>query len=510
MQNWQQLTKTVLPASQTDVYSAADGLPMAEATFSQISDAPSPRSFHLKDEVLDAIAEHANVAQFVSFDPGLRQRHCRMFGKQRNYVFDSPVVAVSQLLESSLEKRVNVRTFGFGDLRSSDFVTALSRPDEIVDTLARFSARGLYTIVNESIDVNDGGVSGVSFGGIVEFCPGDTPRCVEYADIASFPKPLALELLSRVYGFEPKLDYAPHKRIEFSIHPVKRGFARDNTIIWEIDEAEPHRLSNNIRWPNSFSRHLGDKLFGLILANVLGFAVPRTLALPRRLRPFEFGQATSTSTGMVWVRTCPATKAPGKYATVRGWTDPFALMQADDPSGDFVSSIIVQDGVEAHYSGAFLSSNCGQPLIEGIEGTGEELMLGTEGPGNLPVDIMRDVRMLHDKVNAVLGPVRVEWVHDGRCPWIVQLQQESASSTEDVIVPAEQKCTQYVEFSVKEGLPKLRELIEGLKGTGKGIVLTGNVGLTSHLADVLREARIPSKRVDIQQGESQMRMEFPT
>jgi hypothetical protein len=482
---------------------------MTEATFSHLTDTSRLRSFHLKDEVLDAIAEHANVAQFVSFDPGLKQRRCRLFGKKRNYRFPSPLEAVSQLLECSPERKVNVRTFGLGDLRSSDFITGLTRSDEVVNALVQFSTRGLYTIVNESVDVKDGGVSGVSFGNIVEFCPGETPRCVEYADIASFPRQQGLELLKRVYGFKPKLDYAPHMRIEFSIHPAKRGFARDHTIIWEIDEAEPQKLPNRIRWPNSFSRHLGDKLFGLVLADVLGFAVPSTLALPRRLPPFKFGRPTGASSGVVWMRTCPATKAPGKFATVRGWADPFAIMQADDRTGELISSIIVQDEVEAQYSGAFLSSESGYPLIEGILGTGESLMLGTEGPDNLPKNITRDVQTLYDSVNPVVGPVRVEWVHDGRCTWIVQLQQESSSGTEDIIVPAEQESTQYVEFNVGDGLPKLRELIDSLAGKGKGVILKGHVGLTSHLADVLREARIPSKRVRIQQGESQMRMDFP-
>ena len=481
---------------------------MAEAAFSRINDTLRSRSFHLKDEVLDAIAERANVAQFVSFGADLKQRHCRIYGKPRDYLFDSPFKAVAQLLESSLENKVNVRTFGFGDSRSSDFITGLTRPDEVVNALAQFSSRGLFTIVNESVDVNDGGVSGVSFGDIIEFCPGDTPRCVEHADIASLPKQVALELFKRVYGFVPKLDYEPHKRIEFSVHPSKRGFARDHTIIWEIEESEAHGFPQRIRWPNSFSRHLGDKLFVLVLADVLGFAVPATLALPRRLPPFKFGRPTGASSGLVWIRTCPAIKTPGKFSTIRGWTDPFTLMQKDDPLGDLISAVIVQDEVEAQYSGAFLSSPSGQPLIEGTSGTGEALMLGTEGPRNLPKKTLRDVQMLYDNVDRVVGPVRVEWVHDGRCTWIVQLQQESASSIEDVIVPPEHELPEYVEFNVTDGLPRLRELIGSLAGTGKGIILKGQVGLTSHLADVLREARIPSKRVALHQADSQMQMDF--
>jgi hypothetical protein len=35
-----------------------------------------------------------------------------------------------------------------------------------------------------------------------------------------------------------------------------------------------------------------------------------------------------------------------------------------------------------------------------------------------------------------------------------------------------------------------------LQGTGEGIVLAGRVGITSHLGDLLRRARIPSRIED--------------
>jgi hypothetical protein len=48
-------------------------------------------------------------------------------------------------------------------------------------------------------------------------------------------------------------------------------------------------------------------------------------------------------------------------------------------------------------------------------------------------------------------------------------------------------------FHVGKGLEALRALIEQVEGTGEGIVLVGRVGVTSHLGDVLRRARIPSR-----------------
>ena len=58
-------------------------------------------------------------------------------------------------------------------------------------------------IVNESVDVNDGGVSGVSQGGLCEFAPGKTPRCVEEEEeVAALPVDLALSVFQRVYGLD--------------------------------------------------------------------------------------------------------------------------------------------------------------------------------------------------------------------------------------------------------------------------------------------------------------------
>ena len=41
------------------------------------------------------------------------------------------------------------------------------------------AADGYFTIVNETVDTADGGVSGVVLGDIMEFAPLDTPRGVE-------------------------------------------------------------------------------------------------------------------------------------------------------------------------------------------------------------------------------------------------------------------------------------------------------------------------------------------
>jgi hypothetical protein len=46
---------------------------------------------------------------------------------------------------------------------------------------------------------------------------------------------------------------------------------------------------------------------------------------------------------------------------------------------------------------------------------------------------------------------------------------------------------------VDEGIEALRALADQLAGSQDGVVLIGNAGVTSHLGDILRQARIPSR-----------------
>ena len=55
----------------------------------------------LKDELLSRLAEHANVAQFISFGPHpeLPQRHARLRGHRPDHRFATPEDAVDALLQ---------------------------------------------------------------------------------------------------------------------------------------------------------------------------------------------------------------------------------------------------------------------------------------------------------------------------------------------------------------------------------------------------------------------------
>ena len=444
-----------------------------------------------KDEILDRLAAVGNVAQFVGLRPrgdGLEQTFARIIGHSPNHCFDTVEQALTQLLAVSSEGRVNVRSYLPHDPRSREFVYGLSTIDEVMDNVVRLGANGLHLIVNETIDIHDGGVSGVVQGSVVEFAPDDTPRCVEKPGVASLPFKQAMEVFSRVYGFEPDIETGVGERTEFSIHPARRGWLQSHTLLWEHETDVPAANSAAQRWPNHFSRLLGDKAFGLLMADTLGFLVPRTLVIGRRIAPFTFGKPTGSSE--VWIRTCPTEPHPGLYTTLKGWVDPFKLLASEDSEGNAISSVLRQDAVLARYSGAAIVDSEGNLIIEGKTGEGDRLMLGIDLPERLPSSVKRAIQATYEKLSAKLGPVKFEWVHDGDSVWIVQLHRGATLSSATVVVPGEPR--EWNNFNVEDGLEKLRTLIHKIPKDG-GIRIIGEVGLTSHIADVLRRAGLPAR-----------------
>jgi hypothetical protein len=450
-----------------------------------------PSSGLYKDTILDRLAERANVAQFVSFGPESEPqlRHSRVRGYPPNEFFGEVEGAVSALLEGSVDRSVNVRSYHPHQPRSHEFVYGLTTPSEALAAVRRLAASGLHTIVNETVDVDDGGVSGVAFGDILEFAPGDTPRCVEKPGTASVRREAGLQLLETVYGFAPALDYKREERVEFSIHPIRRGYRHEHTIVWELEAVGPSELRAETRWPNHFSRLLGDKAFGLLVAHSLELPVPETIVISRAVAPFTFGIPTGTNEW--WIRTCPREQVPGLFTTQRGWTDPFALLQVEDPDGKALASVLGQAGVEPVYSGALLTDLEGGVTVEGVAGSGEDFMLGRASPALLPAPVLQDIRDLQARASRGLGPVRMEWVHDGHRAWVVQLHASVTPSRGSVLFPGE--ASSYRRFIVSEGIHSLRQLIEEVKVTGEGVILVGSIGITSHLGDLLRRARVPSR-----------------
>ena len=446
---------------------------------------------HHKDEILDRLAERANVAQFVSFSPELTQRYSRVSGLPANHTFSSISEAVVALLERSVESSVNVRSFDPLDPKSREFVYGIKRASEAENVVRRLAGEGLFTIVNETIDIHDGGVSGVALGDIIEFAPDDTPRCVEKPGTASFPRDLGQTFLKTIYGFGAPTEYPATTRVEFSIHPLRRGFRHAHQIVWELEDVGASSARAEVRWPNRFSQLIGDKVFGLLVAHLYGLPVPHTTVVSRRLAPFTFGRATGTREP--WIRTSPRVQVPGKFTTQRGWLDPFKLVYREDPEGDALASVVYQEGVDARFSGAAIAAETpdGPALtVEGTAGFGDEFMVGMKPRTLLPATIRRSVERLYEKAFDQLGYVRFEWVAAQRRLWVVQLHRGASPSSGRTIYPGTPLW--YVDFEVSDGLEALREMVGRVQPNGVGIRLIGDVGITSHFGDVLRKAQIPA------------------
>jgi hypothetical protein len=451
----------------------------------------STSSQQVKDQILDHLAETANVAQFVSFgpDPELPQRFSRVHGYSANHHFATPQEGVKALLDRSIATSVNIRSFDPSKPKGSQFIYGLRRSEDVLASLRGLADDGLHTIVNETIDIHDGGVSGVVLGAVVEFAPDDTPRCVELPGTLALERTAAMRALEIVYGFRPTLDYGQQYRVEFSLHPLRVGVRQEHTIVWEIERVQDPAIPAPPTWPNHWSRLLGDKAFGLLMAHLLGLPVPMTTVVPRRIAPFHFG--TPTNTGETWLRTCPTEPVPGYFTTQRGWTDPFALLNAEDPDAKAIASVLAQSGVDAKYAGGSLPGPDGNPVVEGMTGYGDRFMLGASPPTSLPQDVVADVTALMRQASSQLGPVRMEWAHDGSRAWVLQLHLAGETAQNGVIVPGE--AVRWRPYNPQEGLDALRTLIKLAAANGEGVVVTGPVGITSHVGDLLRKARLPAR-----------------
>lgn len=448
----------------------------------------------LKDDKLSFIYNAGNnIARFISVSPENKIRHVWI---DEDYTSSSDLKEnIINLINISSSKSVNIRSFSEESVKGNRFIYGkkLKDIDEIMEIINENCKEGKYSIINETIDVNDGGVSGVIMGNIIEFSPNDTPRCVEKEGVCRLPLTLGLHILKTVYGFTPEYSFGDNYRIEFSIHPSREGLKEGHTIIWEYEEIEKTEFDIKIAYPNNFSKFIGDKVFGLLLADFYNFNVPYTTVICRNVAPFTFGKLTGLNEK--WIRTSPIVKESGKYFTGDRWQDPFELMLREEQKGDKdinIASILSQNAVIPVYSGGAIITSKGI-TIEGVSGKGDEFMLGTDASEKLPIVLKKQVEFELSgliELNNILGDVSVEWVYDGAGIWIVQMNQLKHISKGNVIVKGE--AFEYLDFDVKNGLSELRKLINEIEGKNIGIRLLGNVGITSHFGDILRQFNIPS------------------
>lgn len=454
---------------------------------------------HFKDEGLDKLASNGqNVAQFTSYDDHGNQRFSRNVGQAPNHKFASQAEAAKYMLTNTPEHRVNVRSWNPYRPEGSPFTPGLSSVDDILAVLRVRQGEELHSIMHETIDIHDGGVSGVVFGNTVEITPDDTPRGVEDPGVARFTRKMGADVIKTIYGVIPDFVDNLNTRQEFTITPLRRGVMNGHTITWELRDMGGAPTEADTQWPNRLSTMLGDKAFGLVMADQIGLNVPRTTVINRRVAPFSLGQPTGC--GEFWMRTAPNTLTPGKYTTTHGWVDPYKIMQVEDPSGENIASILSQEGVDAEFSGVCAMGADGKLIINGKHGYGDDFMVGESGADTLPRDVIQKVQDNYYFASEQLGgPVRFEWVFDGDRVWTVQLHRGKSESYGNTVYPGDES-TAYMQFITHDAdghsrIEELRELIANHQ-PGIGIELIGDVGVTSHLGDMLRKARVPSRIIN--------------
>lgn len=403
-------------------------------------------------------------------------------------------LATSTTLTSALsfQKKPDGNPFFLGV--KSGFKDPAVAAQRIVDLVGE----GYYVIVNENIDPSDGGFSGVAMGDTVEFAACDVPRCVDKEEdvpCAVLSRSLTRRLVRKVYGFNLVFPFPSTWRIEFSIHPGPVGYFGEKITIWQAEEMSASEVQSAPPpvWPNRYSLHVGDKAFGLLMADLHDFPVPHTKVFGRVVPPFSFGTEVHSGEGD-WIRTCPRQQEPGLYTTHRGYMDPFALMQREDPNAENIAAIIMQQGIKPGFSGAVITSGDGKAIVEGKAGRGDSFMVGEAPPvDELPKDVSSAVTALWCELSRAFGTVRFEWVFDNyrKQPWIIQLHGGASPSIGDTIYPGD--AIKWYDFRVPGELEELRALSAKAKEEKAGIRLLGNIGITSHPADILRRDKVPSR-----------------
>ena len=448
------------------------------------------------------VKDGVNVAQFISVDKEdfnkVKYINIKDYVKQEK---DELKDIIKTLIRNSGSKSVNIRSFSDTVTKGNKLVMnkTIGNIDEILDIIKTNAEEGRHSIVNENIDVSDGGVSGVIMGDVIEFSPDNTSRCVERNGVCSLPVDIGMNILKIVYGFSPDIPFSSDYRVEFSIHPLKQGVYGTHTIIWEYEKIDERykNIKTKINFPNNFSRFLGDKVFGLLIADSLGINVPYSTVICRNVAPFSFGKDTGSYEK--WIRTAPINKEAGLYFTGKGWVDPFEMIQREEgfwSTSIKIASVICQQSVNSLYSGAGIVRELPEnDVIEGVPGNGDKFMVGiSNNQCDLPFEVIEEVKNEFNVLRnfrELLGDFTVEWVYDGNKIWIVQLNQlKEGSLKRNVIVDGDK--VEYIDFYAKEGLNKLRDFIKNIDNKKQGIKIIGEVGVTSHFGDLLRLYGIPS------------------
>jgi hypothetical protein len=228
------------------------------------------------------------------------------------------------------------------------------------------------------------------------------------------------------------------------------------------------------------------------------------------------------------LRTAPAVNEPGRYPTcyvhdvdfsafvgdsarqrnidvnglsLLGWTAITILQQrgfrlgsvptsATERITEDVPSVLAQQAVASQWSGSLITERTGA-RIEGVKGFGDRFMMSQQRKEELPDEVWSAVAQLQRNLQELIGPISMEWAHDGTTLWILQLHQELSAGSENVVVPGD--ADSWCEFDVSQGLQALRKLAEAAAASGCGIEFKQGVALTSHAAAIVRKKGIPAR-----------------
>lgn len=411
------------------------------------------------------------------------------YGIRQGDMFD--LNEIEKMLKKSKEGKVNIRTYRDDLLEGNPFVYGLDNMGDVRDEVLYLLGEGYNLIINETIDVNDCGVSGVMLNGVVEFSPFTTPRAVENEGACALPFKIALRIWEMVYNLNEDvrdklnlLGNLKNTRVEFSIHPTKPYYT-----IWDIEEVEntPENIKVNINPNNSFSRMLGNKTFGLLLVNALYIMTPMTEVYNRYLPTFKFGSIHSEQK---WTRTAPRDKTPGMFVTHKGVGDPINFISEEVPS------VLIQDEVKPIWAGSSIYED-GKLIVEGVKGFGNQFMVGMQSPEALPKEVEENVYMMNrfiekefESLGILNNGYKLEWGWTD-CDSIAVYQFNFVNQVNFNRIIVKGNVSDMIGYETEKGLEGLRELIPKLKES-QGIILKGNVGITSHFCDILREWGIPS------------------
>lgn len=460
-------------------------------------------------ENLMKLAESVNVALFCGFRPVNGQPS--FVGSnflQNSDAFHESIdmeSAVKLLFERSHMQAVSVRSHPVDDATNRSFDYWIEDPATAISLVYEYARQNCVVVVNEGIPVETLTCAGVVQDEIIEFAPMDTPRCVELAGVCSLPRKWGENILRYVFGIGLDLESFRQHRVEFSMHKFEAGSRNNRVLIWEVEPAAAIQTQPLI-WPNRFSRFLGDKAFGLLIAEQMGLRIPRTRYFHREFGiEFAFGIPTNSKDHID--RICPTDQIndQGSSPTLRnqaakplsfltqfegeksGQNDPFKGVAYH---GFKYPSVLRQDWIHPHSSGKTATRTNGDPLHEGVSGSGFDYMLGHSPPEALNQVVVRDLDALFWELKSTLGDVEFEWVHDGSKLWVVQLNQSGSLAEFDWIYKGTPD--KWINIDGFGSYNEFRKLVKNLN-SGIGVLVEGRFGLTSHKAGLLRSSQIPSK-----------------